>query len=79
MAFVTYHEFVELAAATSTAMPAWQTAGLFVGIPLTVCAAVTAAVYIPDWRRQRSTRTHDIHRTEPGKLAEPAPRDPPRR
>lgn len=61
MTFVPYHEIVELAAATRTAMPLWQTLGLFVGIPLAVCAAVTAAVYVPDWRRQRAARTHTKH------------------
>jgi heme/copper-type cytochrome/quinol oxidase subunit 1 len=53
VAFMPRHEIIEAVAAT-TAMTPWQAIALFGGIPLTVCAIVTLAVYLPDWRRSRA-------------------------
>lgn len=49
------HQIVESAAATPSPMNAWQAIALFGGIPVTVCAIATLAVYLPDWQRARAT------------------------
>jgi hypothetical protein len=75
------HELGVAAAAASAGLSLWQGIGLFGGIPLTVCAAVTAAVYAPHWLRRRPTRREDIRRSHPEMLTKPVlgrPGDTPR-
>ena len=46
---------------------------IFAGIPLLICALVTIAVYLPEWRRRRQVRGEVAARrtADPGPAGEP--------